>query len=238
MASAWVAAVGLAVASLGAAGLTRPLLPPEEAAPLQAEKEVGIEDFIPVAETAPAPAESPPAPQNEPPAPEDLEIPPLPEILQPVQPPEMPELTHLLEMPVEVPKPKPVMPPKPAPSPPRTEPPRPRTPATPSRSTSTAGQSTSPSGSSGSATLFTGQGAGRFPSPAYPAAARASGAQGAVRLLVTVEASGIPSTVTVQTSSGSSVLDRAAQDHIRRRWRWPSGQVRRYIVPIRFVLQR
>jgi protein TonB len=77
----------------------------------------------------------------------------------------------------------------------------------------------------------------RFPSPNYPAAARANKEQGTVKLLVVVEATGIPSSVSVQSSSGSSALDNAARDHISRRWRWPAGEVRRFLVPVRFVLQ-
>lgn len=231
MASAWLAAVGLGVASLGAAGLTRPLLPPPEAHPVRLEKQAEMEDFIPVADSAP-PAEAKPSTDSEsPPEPEEMEIPPLPEIVLPTLPPEMPEIMPLAEAPVERSKPQPLEKPKPVP----VQPPKPL-PSSPPSSTSTASRSRSSAGSA--ATLFTGQGAGRFPPPSYPAAARASGAQGAVRLLVIVETSGMPSSVTVQTSSGSAVLDRAAQDHIRRRWRWPSGQMRRHIVPIRFVLQK
>jgi protein TonB len=52
-----------------------------------------------------------------------------------------------------------------------------------------------------------------------------------------VEVSGLPGSVSVMASSGHSELDRAAQDHVRRRWRWPAGETRRYIVPVRFVLR-
>ncbi|WP_425510098.1 energy transducer TonB [Verrucomicrobium spinosum] len=52
-----------------------------------------------------------------------------------------------------------------------------------------------------------------------------------MRLLVVVEMSGIPGSVSVQSSSGNGELDSAAQDHVRRRWRWPAGEIRRYIVP-------
>jgi protein TonB len=58
-----------------------------------------------------------------------------------------------------------------------------------------------------------------------------------VRLLVTVEASGVPSSVTVSEPSGFASLDSAAKDTVQRRWRWPAGDVRKFIVPIRFVLQ-
>jgi protein TonB len=85
--------------------------------------------------------------------------------------------------------------------------------------------------------VFKGGGSGRFPSPSYPASARSAKQQGVVRLLVTVEASGVPSAVTVTESSGFASLDSAAKDTVQRRWRWPAGDVRKFIVPIRFVLQ-
>ena len=60
---------------------------------------------------------------------------------------------------------------------------------------------------------------------------------GTVVLLVTVESSGVPSSVEIRTSSGHTLLDTAARDHLRRNWRWPSGESRLFIVPIKFVLQ-
>jgi TonB family protein len=56
-------------------------------------------------------------------------------------------------------------------------------------------------------------------------------------LLVTVESSGTPSGVEVRTSSGHAILDNAARDHLRRNWRWPSGESRLFLVPIKFVLK-
>ena len=80
-------------------------------------------------------------------------------------------------------------------------------------------------------------GGGRFPSPSYPSAARSARIDGTVVLLVTVESSGVPSSVEIRTSSGHTLLDTAARDHLRRNWRWPSGESRLFIVPIKFVLQ-
>jgi protein TonB len=84
---------------------------------------------------------------------------------------------------------------------------------------------------------FSGVGGGSFPAPAYPSSARAARVQGTVVLLVTVESSGVPSVVEIRTSSGHSMLDTAARDHLRRNWRWPSGEARLFLVPIKFVLQ-
>jgi protein TonB len=161
---------------------------------------------------------------------EEIEIPPLPTIETPLIPPEMAELTPLepvREDPpakVEPQKPSPILKPKPA---------------TQKNSASKNGnEGKTGSGGSSAPTLFSGGGkSGRFPSPSYPASARSNGLQGFVRLLVVVESSGLPGSVSVESSSGHTSLDSAASDHVRRRWRWPTGEVRRYIVPIRFVLQ-
>jgi TonB family protein len=56
-------------------------------------------------------------------------------------------------------------------------------------------------------------------------------------LRVSVEASGGPSSVEIRTSSGHAMLDNAARDHVRRNWRWPQGESRLFLVPIKFVLQ-
>lgn len=204
----------------GVYGATRPLLPREEVPPWKADfgEEIMLEELdMPAAAAESEPVQTPSIEES------DLEIPPLPVIEQPIQPPEMVEITSLES-------------PPPAPPPPRSPAPRPQ--PTVSRSPIPASSRTSAGGAvGGGATLFTGGGAGRFPSPSYPASARSARQQGTVRLLVTVEASGIPSSVEVQSPSGFSVLDNAARDQVGRRWRWPAGGVRRYIVPVRFVLQ-
>lgn len=226
--SAWSAGVALLCLGIGLHGATTPLMPMSGGmVPSKVSDDtVMVEMFQPPAAAA-ATEDSPPEPETKE---EDIEIPPLPQITPPLTPPEMVEITPLEEA-RELPKPKPIEKkpevPKPAPSPK----PRPASkPAAPS------GAANAGSGSSPVTFNRTGS-AGRFPDPTYPASARAAKQQGTVRLLVTVEASGIPSAVEVTSSSGSSALDNAARDTISRRWRWPAGVVRKFIVPIRFVLQ-
>lgn len=79
--------------------------------------------------------------------------------------------------------------------------------------------------------------------PRYPAIARARGEQGRVVLRVMVAASGLPTAVTVGTSSGHEALDRAARDAVRR-WRFvPAEQDGHRVaavaeVPVLFRLTR
>jgi protein TonB len=227
LASAWTAGIAMLFLGIGLQGATESLVPAlrTEVAQIDVGDEVMVEEF----EAPAATEEQEVAEETELEEPvEEFEIPPLPEIAAPLTPPEMVELTELEQI-VESP-PTPVKPPeaKPAPKPrpvARTAPPSARPKST--------------SGGSGPPQLFTGGGGrgGRFPSPYYPASARSAGLQGSLRLLVTVEPSGLPSAVNVSSSSGHSALDSAARDHVQRRWRWPSGEVRRYIVPVKFVLQ-
>ncbi|MBL9142165.1 MAG: TonB family protein [Verrucomicrobiaceae bacterium] len=229
--STWSAGVALLCLGIGLHGAGAPLLPASDESIQKpvSDDTVMVETFQPPAAAA-APEESPPEPETKE---EDIEIPPLPDITPPLTPPEMVEITPLEEAPPPpppMPMPKPVEkkpePPKPAPTPK----PAPR-PATKPDTTggNSSGSSPVPFNRAGSA--------GRFPDPTYPASARAAKQQGTVRLLVTVEASGIPSAVEVTTSSGSGALDSAARDTISRRWRWPAGAVRKFIIPVRFVLQ-
>jgi protein TonB len=222
--SAWAAGVSLLCLAIGLQGATAPLLPVSTAVfkPDIGDDSVMVQDFnLPAASD-----DAPPEPAKEE-VEEDLTIPPLPEITPLLSPPEMVELTPVEEV-REMPKPKPVEK-KPEPAKPKpSSPPRPE-----AKPYGNAGGS----GSSSSPVVFKGGGSGRFPSPSYPASARSAKQQGVVRLLVTVEASGIPSSVTVSDSSGFASLDSAAKDTVQRRWRWPAGDVRKFFVPIRFVLQ-
>ena len=216
--SAWSAGVALLFLGIGLHGATAPLLPPGDVG-----IQIKVRDDTVMVETFQPPAaailkESLPEPETKE---EDIEIPTLPEITPPLTPPEMVEITPLDEV-RELPRPKPVKM-KPAPRP-------------PSRPASATGSNNAVNGSSPETFNRAGI-AGRFPDPAYPASARAARQQGTVRLLVTVEASGIPSSVEITSSSGSGALDSAARDAISRRWRWPAGSVRKFIIPIRFVLQ-
>lgn len=237
LASTWVAGVALVLLGIGGYGASLPLLPKTEDMPMIMEMgdEIPLEEFNAPAEAAP---EAPPVEPEVTEEPieemvEELEIPPVPTIEAPLTPPEMSEILPLDSPPPPPPTPT-TTPPKPKPQVDRPKPQPRRSPTPPSNSGS--GGSGSAATGSGSPTLFRG-GSGRFPHPSYPYNARKSGAQGTVRLLVVVEMSGIPGSVSVQSSSGNGELDSAAQDHVRRRWRWPAGEIRRYIVPVRFVLR-
>ena len=215
--SAWAAGLAMTMLGIGVYGAWQPLLPADSKVLATISEDIAVMDFLP--------ADQPQSAEPENVAPEraqiEIEIPALPEIAPPLTPPEVPELLAM-----DTPPPAPQI--KPADT-------KPKPAATP-RPTAQAATSAA-SGSGNAPTLFNGAGTGRFTSPTYPASARSARQQGSVRILVTVEASGLPSTVEVQTSSGFGALDNAARDHIQRRWRWPSGTVRRFIVPIRFVLQ-
>ena len=81
------------------------------------------------------------------------------------------------------------------------------------------------------------------PPPRYPARAIARRLQGEVLLRVTVGRDGRPEAVDLQQGSGHAVLDRAAVEQVRKRWRFrplivdglPSRAVG--LVPIRFSLE-
>lgn len=229
LASAWTAGIGILFLGIGIQGAVSPLVPEAklEIARVSSGDEVMVEEF-----NAP-PASPDKAIEPRSPEPEQLlleiDLPPVPEVIDPITPPEMVELTPPKQV-VEI------LAKEIAPSPAAKQ--EEVKPSTSERRTS--GQSGSQrggGGSGGEAQLFTGGGGGTFPSPSYPASARSAGLQGSLRLMVTVEASGVPSSVTVASSSGHVVLDGAARDHVQRRWRWPAGQVRRYTVPIKFVLK-
>jgi protein TonB len=80
------------------------------------------------------------------------------------------------------------------------------------------------------------------PKPAYPAMARRLGVQGTVRLRVLVSAAGLAEKVELKESSGSDMLDRAAQEAIRR-WRFVPAKRGEaafadwVVVPIKFTLR-
>lgn len=57
------------------------------------------------------------------------------------------------------------------------------------------------------------------------------------RLIVQVAEDGTPSSVKVQKSSGLSELDQHMVDQILKKWRWPAGKARTYVVPMQFKQQ-
>jgi protein TonB len=63
----------------------------------------------------------------------------------------------------------------------------------------------------------TGQGGDR-PAPPYPKMAEELGQQGSVELLLTADEAGLIISAEIKESSGSSILDRAAADFVKRRW--------------------
>jgi TonB family protein len=243
--SAWVAGVALLFLVIGMAGSLTPISPPirlsfgEHAA----EAPVQVQEFLPPGEEAAS--QAPTAEPAETPPPVEIAIPPLPNITPPLQPPEMTELqvpeTLVDPPPVQrPPEPQPPVPPPPAEtkSKPAAAPAAPSAPSA-TKSAASPGRAGKAGGTPGAAqpVPFSAAGGGSFPSPSYPSAARSARLEGTVVLLVTVESSGTPSSVEIRTSSGHVMLDNAARDHLRRNWRWPSGESRLFLVPIKFVLK-
>lgn len=77
---------------------------------------------------------------------------------------------------------------------------------------------------------------GRQPWPDYPAAALRRREEGTVTMRLSVDPSGAVREVRVTGSSGWRSLDEAAADTIRRRWSFPPGEPRDYLVDIRFQI--
>ncbi len=233
-ASLWATGIGLLFLGIGLSGAVTSLeVPPAPAGP-PPSLEANIEFFDPPPAAAPeAPAEA--APSSDLPEEPSWEVPAVIEVTPPLAPSEMEEL-----LPVNEPVPqvavRPAAPPAPAirKSIPQSSP-------NPSRSPQgqpPTGNAIARSGETGQGSVkSTGNQKGRFPQPAYPAAARRAGFQGTVALTVQVNDAGFPTSVELSRSSGHASLDSAAKEGIRRRWRWPSGNARNFLVPIRFVLE-
>lgn len=84
----------------------------------------------------------------------------------------------------------------------------------------------------------TGKEEGSFPwIREYPRQALIARQQGTVLVYVIVGEDGMPASVTIKDSSGFSVLDRAALDWVKSRWRWGAGPIRHYYVPFEFHLK-
>jgi len=85
----------------------------------------------------------------------------------------------------------------------------------------------------------TGKEVGSFPfMREYPRAALIQKLEGNVLLYVIVGEDGVPTSVTIKESSGFPILDRAALDWVRNKWRWGPGPVRHYLVPSEFNLTK
>lgn len=75
------------------------------------------------------------------------------------------------------------------------------------------------------------------PPPPYPPTALREGAQGTVVLEIVVGPDGSPTDVKIRKSSGNRDLDRAAQRHVRTKWRFQAtGQQHIGILPVDFKL--
>ncbi|MFZ6045393.1 energy transducer TonB [Pseudomonas sp. CR3202] len=174
------------------------------------------------------------------PAPPVVEPPP-PEPPQPVVEPPPPVVEELA---VKPPPPKPVAKPKPKPQPPKAAPkpaPKPvEAPPAPAKAEAPPAPSTPPAPApvtppSANAGYL------KNPAPEYPALAQRRGWEGTVLLRVHVLASGLPSEVQVQKSSGRELLDEAAVRAVKR-WTFvpaKQGEVARdgwVSVPIDFKL--
>lgn len=234
--SSWMSGVAVLFLLVGIGGSLTPISPPVRVSfgDGPSTTPVQVQEFLPPGEETPA--EPPATDSSQIPPPAEIAIPPLPALTPPLQPPEMTEIQApeaLLE-PSLVQRPAEPQPP----AEPRNKP-APSAPTGPPKTSSLPIRTGKPGGTPGSAQPipFSAAGGGSFPAPSYPSAARSARIEGTVLLLVTVESSGTPSAVEVRTSSGHAMLDNAAREHLRRNWRWPSGESRLFLVPIKFVLK-
>jgi periplasmic protein TonB len=82
---------------------------------------------------------------------------------------------------------------------------------------------------------ITGTGGDR-PKPVYPTIAKEQGIQGTVALQMTADENGNVIDITVTQSSGSSLLDRATVDFVKRHWMLPTGRGRLFETSITYKL--
>lgn len=125
--------------------------------------------------------------------------------------------------------------------------PKPVARTTPRRATSTTTRSAGNSsgaatqaggtGGAGSAGMASTRGKFVIPRPSYPSSLKALGVSGTVRLSIQVGMSGRPESVSIASSSGSAALDEFAASWVRRNGRGPAGSPGRIIAPLSFVLR-
>jgi len=80
-------------------------------------------------------------------------------------------------------------------------------------------------------------GEGYFADPQYPAVALRDHYEGTVIIEIAVDAAGTTTEAKVFKSSGFPVLDEAALEVVKKRWRFPPGQPRLYHWPCTFKMQ-
>ncbi len=154
---------------------------------------------------------SPPAPDI--PLPDDTPLPDPPPQLESMIQPQPPDLPPPV-FPVEAPKPTP-----PKPQPPKPQPPRPRqaTPTAPPSDAPPQQAAAAPVAQQAGPKVVTDAQVGYLtrPSPIYPMRSKRAGEQGTVMVRVLVDASGRPSQVVLQKSSGHAELDESALSALR-----------------------
>jgi TonB family protein len=77
---------------------------------------------------------------------------------------------------------------------------------------------------------------GVYPKPPYPTWANRAGVQGDVMLEVYVTSAGVAHSITVSQTTGSRSLDNYTLEWVKKRWRFPVGPERRYLVPFSYKL--
>lgn len=216
-ASALAAVVGLHVAVFGVFHLAQLRKPPP---PPEPTLSVSFISEAPASAAAAPPQPTPPTPLTPtPPTPAPRLIATASETPSPMTAP-----------PMEKQPPRDMVPPEPAAAPP----PAPPAAAASAASTSTNAAVTPPNFTAGYL---------KNPGPAYPTSSRRRREEGTVRLRVQVSAEGAPTQVLIDRSSGSSDLDAAAQDVVKKRWRFaPAKQGDRavsawVVVPMEFSLK-
>jgi protein TonB len=75
---------------------------------------------------------------------------------------------------------------------------------------------------------------GSYPPPSYPGVAQRNHYEGTVTIEISVSETGAITEAKVYKSSGYPVLDEAALEVVKRRWRFPGGQPRLYRWPCIF----
>jgi len=78
---------------------------------------------------------------------------------------------------------------------------------------------------------------GSYPPPNYPGLAQRNRYQGTVTIEIAVDPAGNITDAKVQKSSGFPLLDEAAMDVVKKRWRFPAGKARWLHWPCTFQLQ-
>lgn len=187
---------------------------PVRPAPAPVVAEVLEVKLIPTLTSAPTPAPAWTPPDLPPPPPTPLSIPEAAPLLAVATPSPAPAFAVPVEGPVQVV--------------PQVEAAQTRPPAARS----------APAGPPAAQPLTFGQGEGNQPAPTYPRAAVRSGQEGTVRVGLTVGTDGRVLAAEIVAPAAWPLLNEAALQAVRQRWRFSPGAVRRYEVAIRFEIEK